>query len=63
MAERKLGIEVIPFDPNHSSVSKGETLYDTLLTMEALGVQLSVIRHFSNNYYEPLINLLEMNYN
>ena len=25
MAERKLGLTVIPFDPAHSSVSKGET--------------------------------------
>lgn len=59
MAERKLGIQVIPFDPSHSSVKKGETLYDTLLTLQALGVQLSVIRHTTNQYYEPLINLNE----
>src|SRR5699024_8724931 len=57
MAERKLGLTVIPFDPGHSSVNKGETLYDTLLTLGALGVDLSVIRHSENNYYEKLINL------
>ena len=41
MAERKLGLNVLSFDPKQSSVNKGETLYDTLLTMDALGVDLA----------------------
>jgi aspartate carbamoyltransferase catalytic subunit len=57
MAERKLGLTVIPFDPAHSSVNKGETLYDTSLIMNALGVDLEVIRHSQNEYYQDLINL------
>lgn len=57
MAERKLGLTVIPFDPAHSSVNKGETLYDTSLVMNALGVDLEVIRHSQNEYYDDLINL------
>lgn len=56
MAERKLGLTEIPFDPTHSSVKKGETLYDTMLTMTALGVDLAVIRHSENNYYDQLIH-------
>lgn len=56
MAERKLGLTVIPFDPAHSSVNKGETLYDTSLIMDALGVNLEVIRHSQNEYYEDLIH-------
>ncbi len=56
MAERKLGLTVIPFDPAHSSVNKGETLYDTSLIMNALGVNLEVIRHSQNEYYEDLIH-------
>ena len=59
MAERKLGLTVIPFDPAHSSVNKGETLYDTSLIMNALGVNLEVIRHSQNEYYNDLINLKE----
>ncbi|CDC58196.1 aspartate carbamoyltransferase [Ligilactobacillus ruminis CAG:367] len=55
MAERKLGLTVIPFDPAHSSVKKGETLYDTLLTMDAIGLDLAVIRHKENDYYNDLI--------
>lgn len=56
VAEHKLGLTEIPFDPTHSSVKKGETLYDTMLTMTALGVDLAVIRHSENDYYQPLIN-------
>ncbi|HIX02424.1 MAG TPA: aspartate carbamoyltransferase catalytic subunit [Candidatus Ligilactobacillus excrementigallinarum] len=59
MAERKLGIQVISFDPEHSSINKGETLYDTLLTLEALGVNFCVVRHSQNEYYNSLINLKE----
>lgn len=57
MAERKLGLTVIPFDVQHSSVNKGETLYDTELTLAALGIDLSIIRHSQNDYYDELINL------
>ncbi|MDF7639130.1 aspartate carbamoyltransferase catalytic subunit [Lactobacillus sp. ESL0791] len=56
VAERKLGLTVIPFDAAHSSVNKGETLYDTSLTMASLGIDLEVIRHSENNYYEQLIH-------
>ncbi|WP_057744015.1 aspartate carbamoyltransferase catalytic subunit [Liquorilactobacillus capillatus] len=57
MAERKLGIETIPFDPAASSVKKGETLYDTLLALNSIGVELAVIRHPHNEYYRKLVNL------
>ena len=33
MAERKLGLDVIPFEVKTSSVQKGETLYDTVKTL------------------------------
>lgn len=56
MAERKLGLTVIPFDAAHSSTQKGETLYDTSLIMAALGINLEVIRHSENEYYKKLIH-------
>ncbi|WP_251546336.1 aspartate carbamoyltransferase catalytic subunit [Limosilactobacillus caecicola] len=56
MAEKKLGLTEIPFDAAHSSRSKGETMYDTCLVMNALGVDLTVIRDSQNEYYEPLIH-------
>lgn len=55
MAERKLGMNVLSFDPTTSSVNKGETLYDTLLTLQAIGVDLFVIRHKEVEYYKELI--------
>ncbi|MCT4796459.1 aspartate carbamoyltransferase, partial [Exiguobacterium alkaliphilum] len=38
MAERHLNIQEIPFDVATSSVTKGETLYDTCKTLEAIGI-------------------------
>ncbi|MCM3237792.1 aspartate carbamoyltransferase catalytic subunit [Heyndrickxia oleronia] len=55
MAERKLGMEIIPFETNTSSLHKGETLYDTVKTLEAIGVDLAVIRHNQDYYYRELI--------
>jgi aspartate carbamoyltransferase catalytic subunit len=54
MAERKLGLHVIPFDADMSSVQKGETLYDTVRTLEAIGVNALVIRHSQDAYFEEL---------
>jgi aspartate carbamoyltransferase catalytic subunit len=56
MAERKLGMQLLDFQPSTSSVKKGETLYDTVLTLQAIGVDLVVIRHGEEAYYEELIN-------
>lgn len=57
VAERKLGLEVVPFDVTHSSVNKGESLYDTVKTLESIGVNLVVIRHKQNEYYKELSGL------
>lgn len=55
MAERKLNMEVIQFDASTSSIHKGETLYDTVLTLDALGLEVIVIRHSKVAYYEELV--------
>lgn len=55
MAELRLNMEMIDFDARTSSINKGETLYDTILTMSALGVDICVIRHSEVEYYKPLI--------
>lgn len=60
MAERKIGLDVIPFDVGSSSVLKGETLYDTVRTMEAIGVNAVVIRHEEDAYYDELIGRLDI---
>lgn len=55
IAEKKMGIDVVDFAADTSSVQKGETLYDTVLTMSAIGVDCVVIRHGDENYYDQLI--------
>lgn len=55
MAERKLGLEVLPFESGASSTLKGETLYDTVKTLEAIGVDALVIRHPEEQFYEQLV--------
>ncbi|KPJ22961.1 aspartate carbamoyltransferase catalytic subunit [Streptococcus phocae] len=55
VAEKKLGLTVIDFNADTSSVNKGESLYDTVLTMSALGTEICVIRHPEDDYYKPLV--------
>lgn len=57
MAEKKLNVERLPFDVSTSSVSKGESLYDTCKTLEAIGADALVVRHPDNKYYEELEHL------
>ncbi|MEC5394414.1 aspartate carbamoyltransferase catalytic subunit [Bergeyella sp. RCAD1439] len=54
VAERKLGLQVVPFDASTSSVNKGETLYDTVKTLESIGIDLVVIRHSQDFYFREL---------
>lgn len=57
MAERRLGLQEIPFETSTSSVKKGESLYDTCKTLESIGVDALVIRHSQNDYYKELEGL------
>jgi aspartate carbamoyltransferase catalytic subunit len=54
VAERRLGLTVLPFETHSSSVVKGETLYDTVKTLEAIGANAVVIRHEKERFYEEL---------
>ena len=49
-----LDIKVIDVNVNTSSVNKGESLYDTVKTMEALGMDGVVIRHSQDEYFKEL---------
>jgi aspartate carbamoyltransferase catalytic subunit len=60
MAERRLGLGVIPFEVQTSSVQKGETLYDTVKTMESIGINAVVIRHYQDHYFEELKNKIKI---
>jgi len=45
LAEQRLGADVITIWPTMSSLSKGETIEDTAITLAAMGVSVLVIRH------------------
>ena len=57
VAMMNLGIKVVDFDTQLSSIAKGESLYDTVRTFEALGVDGVVIRHSKDQYYKELENI------
>ena len=57
VAEQKLGLKLIDFETNTSSVQKGETLYDTCKTLEQVGADVLVIRHSQTTYYDELKSL------
>ncbi len=48
LAEKRLSLDVLNFSVSTSSVVKGETLYDTLKTIESYNVDYIVIRHSSS---------------
>ncbi len=56
VAQRKLGLEVLDFHPEQSSVQKGESLYDSVKTFEAIGAQLLVIRHEEDEWFKEIID-------
>ncbi len=45
LAARRLGADTLDFSPSTSSLSKGETFIDTAKNIEAMGVDLVVMRH------------------
>lgn len=53
-AELQLGCKVADILTSASSVTKGETLYDTIKTLEAVGYNAVVIRHPRDEYYKEL---------
>jgi len=63
-AAQKLGLNVLDFSPDTSSVVKGESLVDTANNLISLGVNIFVLRHkqsgssifLSNRINKPVIN-------
>lgn len=45
LAQQRLGADVITVWPKESSLSKGETIEDTAITLAAMGVNVIVVRH------------------
>lgn len=60
MAAHRLGVSLLNFVPEHSSTTKGESLYDTVKTLEAIGTDLVVIRHSEDQYYKDLADRISI---
>ncbi|MBB6449364.1 aspartate carbamoyltransferase catalytic subunit [Geomicrobium halophilum] len=57
VAQRRLGLQILDVDTDNSSVQKGESLYDTVRTLQAVGASAVVVRHPDNHFYENLRNI------
>ena len=57
VAAKRLSADVINFSAKGSSVSKGESLKDTALTLEAMGADAVVIRHCASGAPHRLAQL------
>ncbi|SHF49990.1 aspartate carbamoyltransferase catalytic subunit [Ornithinibacillus halophilus] len=60
VAQRKLGFDVLDFSVDTSSVQKGESLYDTVKTFEAIGANILIVRHQDDHWYEELHSKLSI---
>lgn len=57
MAENRLNWQKIIINPQTSSMTKGESLIDTLKTLKAIGADVAVIRHSQNAWYKNLLTV------
>src|SRR5690625_1948290 len=60
VAERKLGLEPLSFTSETSSMTKGESLYDTVKTFESIGANMLIIRHEQDDWMDdiaPFVNI------
>lgn len=60
MAAKRMGAHVLNFNESSSSTVKGESLYDTVKTLESMGFDAVVIRHKENGVVQSLASLVEV---
>ncbi|TET95436.1 MAG: aspartate carbamoyltransferase catalytic subunit [Dehalococcoidia bacterium] len=61
LAAKALGADVINIAASSSSVQKGESLYDTVRTLQAVGAQVLVMRHASSGAPYLVARHVQMN--
>src|SRR5437667_1078365 len=59
LAAQRLSADVIDFSEKMSSTNKGETLIDTARTIEAMGIDIMVVRHKSAGAAQMLARSLQ----
>jgi aspartate carbamoyltransferase catalytic subunit len=60
IAEKRLGAQVLNFSAAASSVQKGESIYDTVKTLEAMGIDAGVIRMKPNGVLPDLASKMSI---
>ena len=64
IAAKRLSADIINISPGISSINKGETFYDTIITLNSMNPDLIVIRHsesFINEYLSNKLNCCIIN--
>ena len=61
IAAKRLGADVLNIDDQHSSRTKGESIIDTIRTLEAMGVNYFVVRHKKRGILSKIVNNIESN--
>ena len=61
IAAKRLGADVLNIDDQHSSRAKGESIIDTIRTLEAMGVNYFVVRHKKRGILSKIVNNIESN--
>jgi aspartate carbamoyltransferase catalytic subunit len=56
IAAKRLSADVVNFTAKGSSVSKGESLKDTVLTLEAMGIEALIVRHHHSGAANTIAN-------
>lgn len=56
LACQRLGIDITALNIAHSSTQKGETIRDTLLTLNAMQSDLFIVRHHENHIHDLITN-------
>ncbi|MCI0406096.1 MAG: aspartate carbamoyltransferase catalytic subunit [candidate division Zixibacteria bacterium] len=59
LAQKRLSADTVNFSPSSSSVKKGETLRDTVRNLEAMKIDMAVVRHASSGVPYFLTQCLE----
>lgn len=54
MAQKRLGAQVLNFSAAVSSVQKGESIYDTVRTLESMGIDAGIVRMKPNGVLQEL---------
>lgn len=60
VAQKRLGVEVLNFSAAVSSVQKGESIYDTVRTLESMGLDAGVIRIKPSGVLQELAQHIQM---